>query len=75
MKSGTLTYTEEEATKIAEINNRCRAKLDTAISKIICNEASIDTFDAAVKEAKANGYDELVKIHQTAYNRYNKSIK
>ena len=70
-----LSYTDEEATRMAELNTKCREKLDAAISKIICNETSIDTFDAAVKTAKKDGYDELVKIIQTAYDRYLSKIK
>ena len=71
----TLSYTDEEATKMAELKNKCVDKLDTAISKIICNEAGIDTFDEAVKTAKKDGYDELKKIYQTAYDRYIPNIK
>ena len=71
----TLSYTDEEATKMAELKNKCVDKLDTAISKIICNEAGIDTFDAAVKTAKKDGYDELKKIYQAAYDRYVANLK
>ena len=70
----TLSYTEEEATKNAEINARCKDKLDAAISDIIRNVKGIDTYDAAIKEAKAGGFDELVKIRQDAYDRYLKAI-
>ena len=70
-----VTYTDEEATKSAEIRNKCRDKLDAAISKIIRNEASIDTFDAAVATAKKDGYDELTKIYQAAYDRYITNLK
>ena len=70
-----LSYTDEEATRVAELNTKCRDKLDAAVSKIICNEAGIDTFDAAVKTAKKDGYDELTKIHQIAYDRYLANIK
>ena len=66
----TLSYTEEEATRSAEINTKCREKLDAAISDIIRNVKGIDTYDAAIKEAKAGGFDELLKIHQAAYDRY-----
>ena len=70
-----LSYTDEEATKSADINTRCRDKLDAAISRIITNEVSIDTYDAVVEEAIKNGYDELLSIHQAAYNRYLANLK
>ena len=70
-----LTYTNEEATRMAEINANYREKLDAAISRIICNEVGMDTYDAAVKEAKEGGYDELTKIHQAAYDRYMANLK
>ena len=71
----TLTYTEEEATKVAEINNKCREKLDAAINDIIRNEKSMNYYDVAVKEAKNGGFDELIKIHQAAYDRYLVNLK
>ena len=74
-KLPTLNYTEEEASLSAELTTKCRDKLDATVTDIIRNEVSIDKFDEAVKEAKKNGFDELVKIRQAAYDRYLAKIK
>ena len=71
----TLSYTEEEATQTAEINAKCREKLDAAINDIIRNEISIDSYDAVIKEAKSGGMDKVLEIYQTAYGRYLKNLK
>ncbi|MBR3934773.1 MAG: extracellular solute-binding protein [Clostridia bacterium] len=65
-----LSYTDEESVRINEINSQCRDKLDSTVSKIICNELPLSEFDNAVSDAKKKGYDELIKIHQAAYDRY-----
>ena len=64
-----LTYTDDEAARVNELNSKCRDKLDAEISKIICNEKPLSSFDSMVKDAKKNGYDELTKLHQAAYDR------
>lgn len=65
-----LPYTGEEASRKAEIESAARDNLDAAISNIILGKASIDTLDAAVEKARKSGYGELLKIQQTAYDRY-----
>ena len=71
----TLSYTEEEATQSAEINAKCREKLDAGINDIIRNEKSIDNYDAVIKEAKDGGMDKVLEIYQAAYGRYLKNLK
>jgi putative aldouronate transport system substrate-binding protein len=70
-----ISYTGEEATQKANIEAAVRDNLDAAISNIILGKASIDTYDDAVKKAKKEGYSELIKIVQGAYNRYAEVIK
>ena len=70
-----LSYTGEEASKIANIEAAARDNLDAAISNIILGKASFDTYDDAVKTAKKGGYSELIKIVQAAYDRYADVIK
>ena len=53
----------------------CFILLDAIINDIIRNEISIDKFDDAVKEARRNGFDELVQIRQAAYDRYIANLK
>ena len=70
----TLTYTSEEAAERSTILAAARSNLDAAISNIILGKASIDTYDDAIKAAKKGGYDRLLEINQTAYDRYLKVI-
>jgi len=45
-------------------------ELEVAICGIILGEKSIDTYNAAIKEAKAKGYDRWLEIQQEAYEGY-----
>jgi len=38
--------------------------------KFIMGQASLDQFDDYVQKVKQMGIDEVLKIHQTAYERY-----
>lgn len=70
-----LSYTAEEAGRKASLEAVCASELDGAISNIILGKASFDTYDDVIKKAKKNGYGELLKIQQTAYDRYIKATK
>ena len=65
-----LSYTSDESTKKANIEASGTNNLDAAILNIILGKDSLDTYDDAIKQAKKAGYDELIKIMQTAYDRY-----
>ncbi len=65
----TLTYTEEEAREITDIQEVAEANLEVALCDIILGKKSIDTYDDAIKQAKAEGYDRWLEIAQTAYER------
>lgn len=71
----TMSYTDEEATKTAEINTKIREKFNADIMDIIRNEISIDKYDSIVDKAMKDGFDELVSIHQAAYDRYLANLK
>lgn len=68
--ASSLSYTEEEAAEIANVEFQARDNLVAAFCDIILGKASIDTYDKAVKDAKKAGYDKLIKINQAAYDRY-----
>lgn len=70
-----VTYSADEASRKATIEAAGKDNLTAAISNIILGKASVDTLDDAVKSVKKSGYDELLKINQTAYDRYVKAIK
>ncbi|MBE7052323.1 MAG: hypothetical protein E7395_07130 [Ruminococcaceae bacterium] len=65
-----LSYTEEETAEITDIKEIAEASLEVALCDIIFGKNSINTYDAAIAEAKANGYDRWIEIVQDAYNRY-----
>ena len=70
-----LSYTDEEATKKATIEANLRDNLDAAISNVILGKNTIEDFDKALEKAMKDGYDELTKITQAAYDRYISVIK
>lgn len=65
-----LSYTEEETREITDIEEVAFAELEVALNDIILGKQSIDTYDAAIKAAKDNGYDRWLEIVQGAYDRY-----
>jgi len=71
----TLSYSDEESSKIAVLEQSLLANFDTAISEIMLGNKSIDEYDKLVRDLKANGYDEILKIRNAAYDRYKEKIK
>lgn len=65
-----LAYSKEESRELTDIKEIAENELEIAISDIILGKASIDTYDAAIKKAKENGYNRLIEITQAAYDRY-----
>lgn len=65
-----LNYTEEETERRIDIEMINYDEFEVAITDIVLGKASIDTYDTAVKTLKENGYEELLNIHQSAYDRY-----
>ena len=70
-----VSYTGEEAAKKAQIESAGLSNFDAAVSNIILGKASLDSFDDAIAQAKAAGFDELIKINQAAFDRYMKLIQ
>lgn len=66
----TLTYTEEESSEITDIKELAEAPLEVALCDIILGKKSIDEYDAAIAQAKTDGYDRWLEICQGAYDRY-----
>ena len=66
----TLGLTDDESQEITDIKEVAEPALEVALCDIIIGKKSIDTYDAAIKEAKANGYDRWIEIQQAAYDRY-----
>lgn len=70
-----LFFSGEQATRKATIEATGKDKLEAAISNIILGKADIKSFDDAIKQAKKDGYDELLKIYQASYDSYLSTIK
>ena len=65
-----ISYTEEESAEITDIKEIAEPTLEVAMCDIILGKKSIDTYDAAIAQAKADGYDRYIEIVQNAYDRY-----
>ncbi len=65
-----LSYTEDELEVNTNVKEVATPALEVAMFDIILGKKSIDTWDAAVKEAKANGYDDYLANTQAAYDRF-----
>ena len=70
-----VSYTGEEAARKAQIESVVLSDLNAAISNIILGKTSMDEYDKAIETAKKGGFDELLEIIQTAYDRYVKLTK
>jgi len=71
----TLAYTEEELEENTTIDEIATPTLEVAICDIILGKRSIDTYDDAVAQAKADGYDDYIANVQAAYDRFMAKIK
>ena len=65
-----ISYTEDETAEITDIKEIAEASLEVALCDIIFGKNSIATYDAAIAQAKADGYDRWIEIVQGAYDRY-----
>ena len=65
-----LSYSEAESREITDIKEIAEAELEVAICDIILGKKSINTYDDAIKAAKANGYDRWIEIVQGLYDRF-----
>ena len=65
-----LSYTKEEASEITDIKEIAEPTLEVALCDIILGKKSVDTYDDAIAQAKADGYDRWIEIVQSVYDRY-----
>lgn len=66
-----ITFTQEEASREAELGNQLSTLRGEYFAKIIKGELSVDAYDKFLNEAKKMGLDEFLSIHQAALDRYN----
>jgi putative aldouronate transport system substrate-binding protein len=69
-KLPTLAFTEDELSEITDIKEIAEPELEVALCDIILGKKDISEYDAAIKAAKANGYDRWLEIQQDAYERF-----
>ncbi len=62
--------TEEEATRMSEIENELTTYMEEALAKLILKQYSLDDFDTYVEEMKGLGLEDYVNIQQGRINRY-----
>lgn len=66
-----ITFTQEEASREAELGNQLSTLRGEYFAKIIKGELAVDAYDKFLSEAKKMGLDEFLSIHQVALDRYN----
>ncbi|MBD2867255.1 type 2 periplasmic-binding domain-containing protein [Paenibacillus arenilitoris] len=67
-----ITFTQEEASREAELGNQLSTLRGEYFAKIIMGELPVDAYDKFLSEAQKMGLDEFLSIHQAALERYNK---
>jgi putative aldouronate transport system substrate-binding protein len=65
-----LTFTSEESKKIADLGSSISSRVDEMAIKFIMGQSPLSDWDKYVKELNDLGLQEVVKINQTAYERY-----
>ncbi|WP_405156720.1 ABC transporter substrate-binding protein [Paenibacillus sp. FSL K6-0108] len=66
-----ITFTQEEASREAELGNQLSTLRGEYFAKIIMGELQVDAYDKFLTDAKKMGLDEFLSIHQAALDRYN----
>lgn len=70
-----LNFNQQEKATYDKLNNPLNTYLDEQVQKMIMGLIDVESgWDAYVAEAKKLGADDIVKIYQSAYDRY-KSVK
>ncbi|GIO43303.1 MULTISPECIES: extracellular solute-binding protein [Paenibacillus] len=66
-----ITFTQEEASREAELGNQLSTLRGEYFAKIIKGELPVESYDKFLTEAKKMGLDEFLSLHQAALDRYN----
>lgn len=65
-----ISFTSEESEKYYPIYNDIKTYVTEYVCKAITGQESLDDFDKFVDKLKTMHLDEMIKIHQAAYDRY-----
>ncbi|MDF2937209.1 MAG: transporter substrate-binding protein [Paenibacillaceae bacterium] len=68
-----ITLTQEDQQRVSVLSADIRKYVEQMEAKFIAGVESFDNWDKYVNTLKMMNIDELVKIHQTAYDRWNAS--
>lgn len=66
----TLSYTNEESERILDLTTLVESTLGAALIDVIMGKKTISEWESSVKTAADNGYTEILKIQNDAYDRY-----
>lgn len=69
-----LTFTEEQQSRIAEINTTALTIVEETAAKLIIGEMSFDKYDEFIKQLEAVGVREVEEIYAKAYDEYKKKL-
>lgn len=67
-----LSMTQEESAEVASAMVQIKTFKDEMFTKLIIGSESFDNYDEIVENIKAMGIEKILKISQTAYERFNK---
>jgi len=66
-----LTFTEEEQSRIDEVNVNVSTAFDTYEQQVLLGDRDVDaTWDAYIAEIRGYGFFDVIDIYQAAYDRY-----
>ena len=65
-----IKFTAEENKEVTSIYNEMNTYINEMYLKFIMGQEPLDKFDSFVNELKSIGLDDILKIYQTAYERY-----
>lgn len=66
-----ITFTQEEASREAELGSQLSTLRGEYFAKIVMGELPVDAYDKFLSEAKKMGLEEFISLHQAALDRYN----
>jgi putative aldouronate transport system substrate-binding protein len=66
----TARFTQEEIDEIAIIRADVSTYAETAVTKFITGDESLDNWDSYINSLKSMGLDDLTKVMQAAYDRW-----
>jgi putative aldouronate transport system substrate-binding protein len=67
-----VTFTEDETRKVSKLKTDIDTYVDEMLDKFTTGKEPIQNFDKFVQRVKEIGIDDLTKIYQAAYDRYQK---